>query len=72
MPSAKCPVCGCEQFYCKNPEDEFDITAFSVVDGKALPSEPDAGAGAHDLAPDTEAHCDRCSWHAPLENVIKR
>ena len=72
MPSAKCPVCGCEKFYCKNPEDDYDTTALRIADGVAEPADTDAGSDAPRITADTEAYCDRCTWHAPLGDVLKR
>ena len=68
MSSTKCPVCGCDAFYCKNPEDDFETTGFSIRDGAPVPDDPEAAV----LTPETEAYCDRCSWHAPLSDVLKR
>jgi hypothetical protein len=72
MAQAKCPVCGCDTFYCKNPEDEYDTKTFKVVDGSAVPRDPEDGDWPEDMTSETEAYCDRCTWHAPFGDVTKR
>jgi hypothetical protein len=72
MAQAQCPVCGCDTFYCKNPEDEYDTKTFNVVDGSAVPSDPEDDDWSEDMTSETEAYCDRCTWHAPFGDVTKR
>ncbi len=72
MDQAQCPVCGCKSFYCKNPEDEYDTVAFNIVAGRAVARDPEDGGGSQEMTPETETFCDRCSWHAPFGDVMKR
>jgi hypothetical protein len=64
----KCPLCGCQEFYVKNPEDEFEIFEFSVAGGRVEFHETDAGS-APDVQGDTETSCNRCSWHGRLNDL---
>ena len=31
-----CPLCGCEQFYVKNPDDEYENCEFDLKNGQVL------------------------------------
>jgi len=59
----KCPVCGCEKFYVKDPDDEFDCYAFECKEGEIC-FEPDVDPSeAPGVEDDTETYCNRCAWH---------
>ena len=30
----KCPICGCEKFYLKDPDDEYETYEFELSDGE--------------------------------------
>jgi hypothetical protein len=65
-----CPVCGCTEFYLKDPEDEFETYEFELEGaGPAFRSPPESDA-ALELADDTETFCNRCSWHGKFKELI--
>jgi hypothetical protein len=66
MTKAKCPLCGCEKFYVKDPDDEYETYTFECRDGEVC-FDPEA-AGCDPPAPDadTQTFCDRCAWHDRL------
>jgi hypothetical protein len=67
----KCPVCGCQDFFVKNPEDEFEVYPFDVKDGKVrFDAEVDASQ-APAVSERTETFCDKCAWHGPLTEMEK-
>ena len=66
---AECPVCGCRNFYVKNPEDEYDISSFQCRDGEVVPSEDDEDSGAPEISEATETFCDKCSWHGAFSTL---
>jgi hypothetical protein len=61
----KCPVCGCEKFFVKNPEDAFETFEFRVADG-GVAFDADAAEDAPEVGPATETFCNKCSWHGKL------
>jgi hypothetical protein len=62
----KCPVCGCQGFYVKDPEDEFETYELRVGDG-GIAFEPGTDASAAPALGDaTETFCNKCSWHGKL------
>lgn len=64
----KCPVCGCQEFYVKDPEDEFETHGFSVASGDVRFADEGSAPEIQDV---TETYCDRCSWHGGL-GVLKK
>jgi hypothetical protein len=71
MGIAKCPICGCEEFYVKDPEDEFEIYDFRCKDGKIFFDEKIEKEKIPDIKDETETHCNRCKWHDKLEKLKK-
>ena len=59
--ASKCPVCGSQDFYVKDPADEYETYAFQCRDGQIVYGPP--GQSQPQIENDTEAFCDRCSWH---------
>lgn len=62
----KCPVCGCQEFFVKDPEDEFETREFSVASGAVCFEAGGAEAPAHGIQVATETYCNKCSWHGKL------
>jgi hypothetical protein len=65
-----CPFCGCEHFYVKNPDDEYDTCEFDFKDGEIVLTRE-----ADDFKPEftdtTVSYCNNCAWHGKLEELIK-
>jgi hypothetical protein len=65
----KCPQCGCEKFYIKDPDDAYETYEFVLHDGKVAYG-PDVDASScPELCHDTETYCDMCSWHGPFDDL---
>ncbi len=65
----KCPVCGCLEFYVKDPDDEYDIYEFTCEDGDIV---FDAAVDEKDAPPvseSTETYCNKCAWHGKMETL---
>lgn len=59
----KCPTCGCENFYIKDADDEYETYEFSSSKGKL---EFDADLDKQEipqLTNDIETYCNKCAWH---------
>ncbi len=67
-PIMKCPQCGCQEFYAKDPADPFETYRFMCPGGEDIIPDPD-NFGQLDITLETEAFCDRCSWHGRLETI---
>jgi hypothetical protein len=69
MSESKCPVCGCQNFYVKNPDDEFETFEFQLKD-KQVCFEPDVEASdAPEVVDSTETFCDKCAWHGKITEL---
>ncbi|RPJ15688.1 MAG: hypothetical protein EHM30_08240 [Desulfobacteraceae bacterium] len=59
----KCPACRSENFYLKDPEDEYEIHPFRIKDGVVC-FDPDTDIlNAPAVSSDTETFCNQCAWH---------
>ena len=67
----KCPVCSCANFYIKDPEDEYETYEFELKDGQFAFSSEDDAAAAPEIQDQTEAFCNKCSWHGNLKELTK-
>lgn len=63
----KCPLCGCQEFYAKDPHDPFETYRF-MCPGKDIILDPD-NLDQVEITLQTEAFCDRCSWHGRLDTL---
>lgn len=63
MAPMKCPDCGCQRFYVKDPEDEFNLFEFDLIDEKIVPIDEENRANALEVQENTETYCDKCAWH---------
>ncbi|THB80157.1 MAG: hypothetical protein D3926_08615 [Desulfobacteraceae bacterium] len=64
----KCPTCGCERFFVKDADDEYEIYEFTAPGGQVNFDDP----GSEDLAEvtsDTETFCDKCAWHGKFSTL---
>lgn len=63
----KCPDCGSQRFYVKDPEDQYNISEFDLKDGEIVYSdtEPDL----LEITGDTETFCNRCAWHDKFKTL---
>ncbi len=71
MTKAQCPLCGCEKFYVKDPDDEYETYTFECQDGEICFDPEAAECDPATLKSDTETFCDRCAWHDRLEAIKK-
>ena len=69
MPEGKCPVCGCKQFYVKNPEDEYDIYEFECKEGKVCFDTDMDASETPEVNESTETFCNDCAWHDKFDKL---
>jgi hypothetical protein len=67
----ECPLCGCQDFFVKDPADEFETYEFSVAGGEVRFSPDAEGAPAEGVQETTETFCNRCSWHGAFLELKK-
>lgn len=57
----KCPDCGATQFYVKDPEDQFNLSEFTLSQGTV--EYLDTNDQNIEFTEESEVFCDRCAWH---------
>ncbi len=71
MAPMECPDCGAQEFYVKDPEDQYNITEFDLEKGVINYSTEDADSDPLPVDDETETYCDRCAWHDKFK-VLKK
>ena len=64
-----CPICGCQRFYLKDPDDEYETYPFELKDGRVCFDTDVDASGAPQVDEKTETFCDRCAWHGPFKQM---
>ena len=71
MAPMKCPDCGAQRFYIKDPEDQYNIFEFDLKDGEVFFSDLESDTDPPRVVQETETYCDRCAWHDRFETLQK-
>ena len=66
-----CPMCGCEHFYVKDLDDEYEMHEFDLQGGEVIFTAGEADAGKPEIRDETETFCDNCSWHGKFREISK-
>jgi hypothetical protein len=62
----KCPMCGGERFFMKDPDDPYETYPFEFIDGQ-LTFDPEVETdNPPKIRDDTETFCEKCVWHGKL------
>jgi hypothetical protein len=69
MTQMKCPACGSESFYTKDPEDQYNIFDFDLKEGKIIFNVEDTESNMPDVVEETETFCKRCAWHDKFKTL---
>jgi hypothetical protein len=67
----ECPLCGCQDFFIKDPQDEFETYEFSVSGGELRFRADAEGAEVPEVRDATETYCNRCAWHGRYQELKK-
>lgn len=67
MHATHCPDCGAREFYVKDPEDQYSLSEFELINGEIVYRATESDVLViHD---DTETFCNRCAWHDKFKNL---
>jgi hypothetical protein len=69
MNNSKCPVCGCQNFFIKNPDDEFETYEFQYKDKQVCFESGVEDSDTPEFVDSTEAFCDKCAWHGKVDEL---
>lgn len=67
----KCPVCGCEKFYVKDPDDEYEVHEFEAKEGQVVFCSDQGEPNAPEINEHTDTHCNKCAWHGEFRTLKK-
>jgi len=67
----KCPMCQCEHFFVKDPEDEYNYFKFKCQAGEIEFEEEVSAEEVPNVRADTETYCIQCAWHGKFD-VLKK
>ena len=65
----KCPLCGCLEFYVKDPDDEYEIYEFTCKDDDIVFDAEVDGNDAPSMSDSIETYCNKCAWHGKMETL---
>jgi hypothetical protein len=65
----KCPFCGSQNFYVKNPEDQYEIFEFDLQGGQIQFKPGEEGGTPPAVEAETETYCGLCSWHGKFNTL---
>ena len=69
MVEIKCPLCGSNSFYTKDPMDSYEIYEFELTEGKIVFSSEVDESEMPSVDEETETYCNRCAWHDKLKTL---
>lgn len=72
MAPMKCPDCGSQHFYVKDPDDQYSIFEIVLEAGRIVFSDKETESDPVEVMEETETYCQRCAWHdrfKALKNV---
>ncbi len=65
----KCQTCGCERFFIKDTDDEYEIYEFTASDGKVKFDENLDTQNIPEVTSDIDTFCDKCAWHGRFDTL---
>lgn len=69
MKQTKCPDCGAQSFYVKDPEDQYNISEFSLEKGVIEYVGESTDEDHIPVLEETEIFCDKCAWHDKFKKL---
>ena len=66
----KCPVCGCEYFYVKNPDNPHKYYQFTCKDGEVHFSAEVNEDEVPEITDEIQTHCVQCVWQGEYGKLV--
>lgn len=67
----KCPTCGCEKFYVKDKNDEYEIYEFSTLGENIVFDEELGPQKIPKITNEIDTFCNKCAWHGKFNTLTK-
>ncbi len=68
----KCPSCGQQRFYVKDPEDEFETVSFDCSTGRICFDSEIEKEDIPEIFDGTRIYCDKCAWNGVVSEIKKQ
>ena len=72
MSKMKCPICGCIQFYVKDPDDEYETYEFEFKNGVIRFDDEVRQSEIAEISKETETYCNKCAWHDKFKTLADK
>ena len=69
MSETKCPLCGSQRFYVRDPEDEYEIYEFDLDEGEVVFDPETTEEEVVEIVEETETYCNKCAWHDKFKTL---
>ncbi|MBW2336188.1 MAG: hypothetical protein JRF47_05415 [Deltaproteobacteria bacterium] len=66
----KCPVCGCEYFYVKNPDNPHKYYQFTCKNGETHFSAEVNEDEVPEITDEIQTHCVQCVWQGEYGKLV--
>ena len=67
----KCPFCGCQTFYIKDADDEFETYGFDGTSGEVCFNPEIDASDIPDVCNDSHIYCEKCAWNGKFAETKK-
>jgi hypothetical protein len=68
----ECPYCGCQGFYVKDLDNEYEMYEFNIVNGNIVFSDEFDESEGPKVDEETHTYCNQCSWHGKFRELKKK
>jgi hypothetical protein len=62
-------MCGCEKFYIKDPDDEYETFEFCIEAGGPVFSDDIDESEYPEVSAETRTYCNQCAWNGKLSEL---
>ncbi len=71
MADVKCPFCGSQDFFLKDPEDAYETYEFQTSGAEVTFQGQGDLSELPELTDDSETFCSSCAWHGKFQELKK-
>ena len=71
MAEVKCPFCGSQDFFLKDPDDAYETYEFQTIGAEASFQGQGDSSEHPELTDNSETFCSSCAWHGKFQELKK-
>ena len=69
MAEIKCPFCGFQDFFLKDPDDAYETYEFQTNGDEVTFDMQDDSSESPEITDDSETFCSSCAWHGKFQEL---